>query len=726
MKNVISIIFEEGSNLSAIQSYAFRAINIKKIIFPPKLKVISYSIFDFTSTVEEMYLPASLESVNKDLFVVQPIENLTIEPGIVALTQSKDGSVYHKDGALMYVPSSNDNITIAKKTKSIPTGLIQKSHNLKEILVETNHSTFYVYGKILYQKPHKLYSVPGGIKHAVIDPLCDSFAENAFSYSNVKTVDFNGANVSVLSQELFYRCGLLETIKFSVPITSLEMSCLARCSLKGQKLVFDENLNVFLNTVFTGSQFISIDMSKCEKIKKIYHRVFDECYYLEEALLPPCCESIYIDSFKNCKSLTSIKIPVNLFDINESLFEGCISLKEVIFERGSSVKIIMANAFKNCNISSIVIPNSVTKLQTSCFEGNSFMTDFEFESEESCLLEVSSGAFSGCKEVTTIKFGKNLKSISSGAFNKMLKLKEIIISAQNNNLRSIDGVVYSKDIKTLIICPCGITEMTIHKNVTQLAKGSFLGCELLESIVLPDVLKLDTIPEESFYGCITLKSIKIPQYVRNVSSNAFASCVSLSDAEFANNSRLEEIGSSSFNGCKNLSSISFGEESNIKRIESNAFDGCTKLSKFDFADSLLSIGDKAFTKCPLKTIKFGSKLVSIGVQSFMNCNEIKVISLPSSVERVGIGAFSNCKSLKLMYYCGYHDLSSTIAFSPGMNVIAYAPQEYSSPTLCGAIPLRILDRDCNRPSDAFTIVSRVQMKSQMLSLCMCTEAGKNE
>ncbi|MBP5621938.1 MAG: leucine-rich repeat domain-containing protein, partial [Thermoguttaceae bacterium] len=91
------------------------------------------------------------------------------------------------------------------------------------------------------------------------------------------------------------------------------------------------------------------------------------------------------------------------------------------------VETIGENAFKNSSVLSIVIP-----------EGTATIGD---------------GAFAQCRRLETVVFPKSLVSLGESAFCDVDALSSVEVAEGNPVFQSKDGILYSKDGKTLIKCP---------------------------------------------------------------------------------------------------------------------------------------------------------------------------------------------------------------------------------------------------------------------------------
>ena len=112
---------------------------------------------------------------------------------------------------------------------------------------------------------------------------------------------------------------------------------------------------------------------------------------------------------------------------------------------------------------------------------------------------------------------------------------------------------------------------------------------------------------------------------------------------------VKAIGDRTFYGSTAISTITFGENSQLKSIGEDAFYN-SYLASINLPDSLLSIGDYAFSNCSkLTSISLPDNLISIGEDAFWSCVNLRSIEIPLSVTSVGEDAFSACKNLVI--YC---------------------------------------------------------------------------
>ena len=92
------------------------------------------------------------------------------------------------------------------------------------------------------------------------------------------------------------------------------------------------------------------------------------------------------------------------------------------------------------------------------------------------VKNIEKGAFRWCDDITRIIIQENVTNIDENVFYGCKNLINIDISSRNSKYASIDGVLFSKDCKTLIYCPRGKSgNYTIPKDVTSIREGAFSG-----------------------------------------------------------------------------------------------------------------------------------------------------------------------------------------------------------------------------------------------------------
>lgn len=192
--------------------------------------------------------------------------------------------------------------------------------------------------------------------------------------------------------------------------------------------------------------------------------------------------------------------------INSSAFRDC-SLTDIVIP--DSVTSIGSLAFVDCcNLTSIKIPDGVTEIKGSTFYGCYSLTKVVIPDS---VTSIGSTSFANCNSLISIEIPDGVTSIGLAAFRGCKSLTAIKIP---------DGV---KTIETYAFCGCkSLINVTISNSVENIKAHAFEDCKSLTSITLPN--HLTTIRNSLFSGCDVLSSVIIPESVISIGDNAFLNC----------------------------------------------------------------------------------------------------------------------------------------------------------------------------------------------------------
>ena len=214
-------------------------------------------------------------------------------------------------------------------------------------------------------------------------------------------------------------------------------------------------------------------------------------------------------AFRDCTSLTYIKIPETVTSIGSYAFRGCSGLTSVTIP--NSVKSIGNYAFYGCSgLTSVTIPNSVTSIGNYAFRYCDGLTSVTIPNS---VMSIGDYAFSGCSGLTSVTIPNSVTSIGSSAFSHCSGLTSVTIP---NSVTSIGDYTFYN-------CT-GLTSVTIPNSVTSIGSDAFDGCYGLTSVTIPN--SVTSIGDYAFYWCDNLKTLTIGSGVATIGANAF--CVTTS------------------------------------------------------------------------------------------------------------------------------------------------------------------------------------------------------
>jgi len=170
----------------------------------------------------------------------------------------------------------------------------------------------------------------------------------------------------------------------------------------------------------------------------------------------------------------------------------------------------------------------------------------------------------GVKEII---IGKNLVNIFSWSFVNNGALERFIVDDENPALKAVDGVLFTKDMETLITYP---------------------GSRFINEIK----------PNEEIAEKDKIFEYTVPDTVKNIGPQAFYKCGKLTKITF--NEGLETIGEDAFTLAVNMENVIFPE--GLKSIGVHAFNGCANgdrkvFNQIEIPSSVDYIGDWAFYNC---------------------------------------------------------------------------------------------------------------------------------
>ena len=335
-------------------------------------------------------------------------------------------------------------------------------------------------------------------------------------------------------------------------------------------------------------------------VKTVARQAFKYYKNLRYVYIPDSVTTIGAEAFFHCEALAKVRMPKNVKNIYTLAFSGCKSLTSLTLPNG--LEIISSAVFSSSGLTSINIPDSVTTIEYQAFSSCENLTEINLSKE---LTTIEFHAFLECKSLENIVIPSKVTTIGFDAFIDCLSLKNIDVESENEFFKSVDGVLYSKDGKTLVCYPSAKTEesYTIKD-----------GTEIIES--------------KAFYGNACLEGIVIPNSVITIEYGAFLDCKKLKSIVLSNS--LESMGNSAFRNCTAVESITI--PGSLKEIKYEAFSGCSSLKTVIIEEGVTSMGTFAFYGCSsLESVKLPHSLEFIDYDVFGKCVSLKSIVIPKNV-----------------------------------------------------------------------------------------------
>ena len=286
---------------------------------------------------------------------------------------------------------------------------------------------------------------------------------------------------------------------------------------------------------------------------------------------------------------------------------------------GKPVTSIGASAFYNCSgLTSVTIPDGVMGIGYGAFYNCSGLTSVAIPASVTSV-----GSPKGCNVD-----GNGNISVYGGVFNRCGSLTNIIVDAANKYYKSVQGLLLSKDGKTLVQGVNG--DVSIPTSVTRIDLGAFAGCVGLVSVIMPN--SVTSIGDAAFVDCMCFTNVVIPNSVTSIGRYAFlrSGLKNMAIPQCACTSRdaWEELFGLMYviDGAGNMTMIGGGNIKNVERlviqdgvtsIGNNTFSSCSGLTSVTIPDSVMNIEDGAFEACEgLKSVTFLGNAPRLGENVF--------------------------------------------------------------------------------------------------------------
>ena len=451
----------------------------------------------------------------------------------------------------------------------------------------------------------------------------------------------------------------------------------------------------------------NLDLSEYEgKIKTIEAGAFSKVEIesgitpLSSIVLPKGITTIGDDAFSYNTSLTSIKIPNTVTTIGKRAFYGCTNLTSI--EIPDSVTYIGDYCFWNCNrLQKIKLSKKIQTINQGLLEGCSSLTEIEIpEGVES----IGYAAFRSCDKLTTITLPASLTYITGSALTRLSRLTEVKVADGNNSFKFENGMLLSKNGKTMYMALLTLTEINVPNGVVSII-GDGLSGSSATKIILPDTVS-SNFGGAVFNGMNKLTTIELSGTSKNLklvdgnlysydgkrfikymgSSKNFTvpegvetllnGCITKSMTTLNLPSTLKVIEGWSLTGMSGVKLLnipasvttmytySFSADTKLRVAESNStyksIDDVLILNKagtkvimasrnattYNIPNTVTEIGQNAFYYCnKMTSINIPDSVTTIGAKAFYSCSSLKEITIPQSVTSIGANAFEYCENL---------------------------------------------------------------------------------
>ena len=386
-----------------------------------------------------------------------------------------------------------------------------------------------------------------------------------------------------------------------------------------------------------------------EMVTTIGDCCFRGCSSLTSIAIPDGVTTIENNAFRDCSSLTSLTIGKGLTQWGGWVLYGCNNLTDVTIDCVNCPSSnSLSSSMGESSISKLVLGENVENIAPAFFANLQNLTSIKvsennsiYDSRQNCnaiirtstnrlvagcsatiipesVTTIGCSAFEGCSKLTSIDLPNNLAAIESFAFKNCTGLTSITIP---QNLRVLGSYVFEG-------CS-GLTSINIPNTIISTGDNLFRNCTGITSISLPGSIK--KIGLRTFEGCINLATVTIEDGMESIGEYAFSGCSGITSISIPKS--MKEIDNDSFYGCENLAEV------HINSLEA--------WCNIDFESNPLSYAKNLYLNGELVTeLMIPEGMEHIGYRTFEGCTSITSIIIPNSMTSIGGFAFYDCTNLR--------------------------------------------------------------------------------
>ena len=556
------------------------------------------------------------------------------------------------------------------KTVTIPDG-----EDTKTITVESQNVVG-ISGHLASTMPYlKEIKVGSGLLYIDSEALAD--------LQYITDMEFPDTLVSIGSGA-FANSGI-KSVKFNSKITAIPNSCFANTKLSDVTLKYPTSLEYIGEGAFSNTVVTSFPFTSTASELVIGTNAFSGCTQMSAVTLPDTVYSIGAGAFEGCSAAKSVSIGKNTRYIGDAAFANMSSLKTITLN--SVLESVGNNLFAN-NTSLVTGPELPDTVIMRCESSGYAVSETAIPDItlrrrviESIGEEISStGMFSGCTVLKTVKLPSKLTDIPKSTFEDCISLTTPTIGskidtvresafANCKNLQELKTVENANRIYGGAFSGCTSLRDVSFKTINILDDGAYSGCTTLKSL---DITVGEYLGNSAFSGCTGLKDVNINTGTSGFvwGSSVFANCTQLETAYldlaranfipagiFAGDIRLTSLKDTNLNnielvltdafyGCEALEQLALPK---VVIVEDNAFKDCKKLKKICSGDiTIKDYGAGSFENCTSLTQKINAGVSTIGDNAFTNSaiTAVKITGTDGNTLVIDNGAFSQCTNLK--------------------------------------------------------------------------------
>ncbi len=297
-----------------------------------------------------------------------------------------------------------------------------------------------------------------------LDGLDVQLNSNAFVIENGVLVEYAGTAKDVVIPEGVTSIGsyaftgkTVQTVQFPGTLTTICDFAFDNC-MHLQKVYIPDSVTYVGAYAFNGCSQLT-DVVLPSGLTYIGDYMFSGCSKLTSVNIPSGVAKIGRGAFQGCGQLGSVTLPAGLKVIDEDAFSGARKLDYVVLPEG--LESIGNFAFRECRLTEIIVPDSVTYMGVQVFEYSGLVA----AALPANMEQLPENTFAQCYNLELVVLPDNLKIISGGAFANCSSLQ----------MAMLPETVISIGTKAFWFCE-GLEMIYIPRSMEYIGEEAFMFC----------------------------------------------------------------------------------------------------------------------------------------------------------------------------------------------------------------------------------------------------------
>lgn len=535
----------------------------------------------------------------------------------------------------------------------------------------------------LFSKCENFYVNNQLVTELVIPGTVEQINDYAFIFLKSITSITISEGVKSIGVRAFYWCRNVTDLVISDSVTSIGIFAFAHQGI--ESLTIPAGVENFGDCAFSTCTNLS-NLTLSEGLTSIGDKLFYGCRNLTSVTIPKSLTTIGEHAFMSCKAITAVNylgtvadwcnmnfgnyysnplyqnewallyiggkavtqlvIPEGVTEVKDYAFYGYYGIKQLVI--ASSVETISTNAFISCyNLESVMLFEGVTEIDEYAFSGCANLASINIPAS---VTSIGEWAFNGCTNLNSVTFADK-----EGWHRSVQLLSGESVDDGEKDISAEDLADASKAAKLLKeFYVLRFTDGYTHRGYLWTKGNDFIYTEGMQYTLSAD---------GSYY-------ILSGRNFTEVQTNIVI-------PPGYNGKPVKEIGYAVFNGCSYVKDLTLPDT--IIKIGNNAFSDCG-ITKLNIPASLVDIGDSAFRRCRMlteitvdkdnpvyhssgnclintadkkliigsnkSTIPADGSVEIIGKEAFCGLKGFSTITIPKSVKAIESQAFNMCEGLQ--------------------------------------------------------------------------------